>query len=165
MKKYLRYLNYLLRHKWFVFLECCKEGIVWQGITHDLSKFLPSEFFPYMNHFYGGKEYSDIKKGRDETGYYKPTDTGDKTFDTAWLKHIHRNPHHWQWYVLPENGGRLKILEIPLKYRKEMLCDWEGAHKAQNTKGTTKDWYSKHKNKMQLAPKTREWIEKKLKIL
>ena len=74
MNKYFKYFHYIIRHKWFVFLECYKEGIIWRGITHDLSKFLPSEFFPYANHFYGEKN-SDIKKGRDESGYYKPTDT------------------------------------------------------------------------------------------
>ena len=34
----------ILRHKYFVFKYCCKLGIPWQGITHDLSKFSPTEF-------------------------------------------------------------------------------------------------------------------------
>jgi len=162
MKKYLRYLNYLIKHKWFVFLESCKEGIMWQGFIHDLSKFLPSEFFPYVEHFYGGKDYNDINKGRDETGYYKPTDTGDKDFDFAWLLHQKRNKHHWQWWILPEDEGGLKILEMPLKYRKEMLCDWLGAAKAQGHKDNRKEWYNKNKDKMQLGPETERWIEQKI---
>lgn len=197
MKKYLRYLNYLVKHKWFVFLEGCKEGIVWQGITHDISKFLPSEFFPYVEYFYGNKKNcwnckhitesggqcdlnwagigdgeqgktckdyieSGIKKGRDKTGYYKPTDTGDKAFDFAWLLHQKRNKHHWQWWVLPEDGGGLKILEMPLKYRKEMICDWLGAAKAQGYGDNRKKWYEKNKDKMKLGPETRKWIEQKI---
>jgi len=67
IKKYKQYLSYLIRHKWFVMLECFKEGLYWQGIIHDLSKFLPSKLFPYANFFYN-------KKVRDKTGYYKPTD-------------------------------------------------------------------------------------------
>jgi len=86
---YIQYLDYLLRHKWYVTLECFREGLYWQGLTHDLSKFLPSEFIPYANYFYGkGK----VKKVRDETGYYKPTDTGDKEFDFAWLLHQKPTP-------------------------------------------------------------------------
>ena len=75
IKKILTYLSYLLRHKWFVFIECCKQGIFWRGLVHDCSKFLPDEFFPYAFH--------DWEKERDETGYYKPTDTGDLKFDYA----------------------------------------------------------------------------------
>lgn len=55
MKKYFKYFNYVLRHRWYVFLECVKLGIIWRGIIHDLSKFLPSEFIPYANYFYGNK--------------------------------------------------------------------------------------------------------------
>ena len=44
MNKYLKYLSYVLRHKWFVMLACFKVKLFWQGITHDLSKFLPDEF-------------------------------------------------------------------------------------------------------------------------
>ena len=73
MKKYLKYFNYVIKHKWFVFLECWKAGIIWQGIVHDLSKLLPSEFFPYSIYFYGNSK-------------------NDKEFDNAWLLHQKRNP-------------------------------------------------------------------------
>lgn len=155
--KYIKYLSYVIRHKWYVFLECYKIGIFWQGIIHDLSKFLPSEFIPYANYFYG----NDNKK-RDKTGYYKPTDTGNKDFDFAWLLHQKRNKHHWQWWILPEDEGRIKILDMPLKYRKEMLCDWRGAGRAQGFGDNTKEWYEKNKDKMLLHKDTREWIEKNI---
>ncbi len=81
-------------------IECFRAGLYWRGIIHDMSKFLPSEFFPYANHFYGG-----IQTGRNGTGYYKPTNTGDAQFDWAWLLHQKRNSHHWQFYLLPEDEG------------------------------------------------------------
>lgn len=152
--KIFKYLNYVLRHKWYVFIECWKEKIIWRGIIHDLSKFLPSEFLPYAFH--------DFDKERDSTGYYKPTDTGDRAFDFAWLLHQKRNKHHWQFWVLPEDDGGIKVLEMPDKYRKEMLCDWRGAGKAQGYGDNTRDWYKKNKNKMQLHPNTRKWIEGKI---
>jgi len=160
IKKYLKYLNYVLRHKYYVFIECAKERILWRGLVHDLSKFLPSEFFPYANYFYG-EEGSDIRKGRDETGYYNADNTGDEKFDYAWLLHQKRNKHHWQYWVLPMDNGGFKILEMPLKYRKEMLCDWKGAGRAQGTPNTRK-WYEKNQFRMQLGSKTREWIETEL---
>ncbi len=160
MTKYVQYLSYIFRHKWFVFIECCKFGMIWLGIIHDWSKFLPSEFIPYAKHFYGDKE-SDIKKGRDETGYYKAGDTGDVLFDFAWLLHQKRNKHHWQWWILPEDDGGTKLFSMPDKYRKEMLADWRGAGKAQGTPGT-KAWYDKNKDKMQLSLRTRYWIEGRL---
>jgi len=53
MSKYILYLKYIIRHKWYVGIECFKMGVYWRGITHDLSKFLPSEFIPYAKYFYG----------------------------------------------------------------------------------------------------------------
>lgn len=157
MGKYLEYLGYVVRHKWFVLVECWKLGIVWQGIIHDLSKLRYSELVPYANFFYQ-------KKRRDTTGYYKPTDTGDESFDFAWLLHQKRNKHHWQWWGLPEDEGGLKVLPMPLKYCLEMVADWCGASKAQGHGGYGGSngvlvWYHKHKHKMSLHPDTRAWVE------
>ncbi len=157
MSKYIKYGWYLLRHKWFVFVECCRFEMIWLGIIHDWSKFLPNEFIPYARHFYGDQE-SDIKKGRDETGYYKAGDTGDIAFDFAWLLHQKRNKHHWQWWILPEDDGGTKIFEIPDQYRNEMLADWRGAGRAQGTPDT-KAWYEKNADKLKLGYFTRLRIE------
>lgn len=160
--KHLKYAYYILRHKWFVMIECFKAGLYWQGIIHDLSKFLPSEWFPYANYFYK-------RTVRNKTGYYKPTDTGDKAFDYAWLLHQKRNKHHWQWWILPEDEGGSKLLEIPPKYLVEMICDWIGAGKAQGFKSPkgkplfeTQKWYEQNKHKMQLNKQTRIDIERLL---
>ena len=159
MKCYLAYLRYIIRHKWYVFIECCKLSIPWLGLIHDYSKFFPDEFFPYARHFYTSD--GSLRKVRDETGYYKPTDTGDPTFDYAWLLHQKRNKHHWQWWVLPEDEGGLKILDIPSKYCLEMIADWRGAGCAQGTPDTL-TWYGKHKAKMQLSLEARSLIENEL---
>ena len=31
MRAHLAYLSYVLRHKWYVLLECAKLGILWRG--------------------------------------------------------------------------------------------------------------------------------------
>jgi len=152
-------------------VECFKFGLIKRGLLHDLSKFLPSEFLPYAKFFYG-KKGSGIKKGRNETGYYKPTDTGDSAFDFAWLLHQKRNRHHWQWWILAEDEGGVKIFEIREPYLTEMICDWIGAGKAQG-KFSPKDdkfletrrWYNQNGSKMQLRETTRREIEKRVNFI
>lgn len=148
MKKYIKYLSYVIRHKWHVAIECFKMGLIWRGIMHDVSKLLPSEFIPYARHFYGN--HSDT----------------DKMFDKAWLLHIHRNPHHWQFWILRKDDGGIKLLEMPYNYVREMVCDWVGAGKAlgrhspsTNPLREVKKWYKEHKKKMQLHSKTRNKVE------
>lgn len=156
-----KYWWYVVRHRWFVFVECVKLGIPWRGITHDLSKFWPSEWFAYVDFFHGkGKK----KAVRDSTGYYKPTDTGNFAFDRAWLMHQKRNDHHWQWHCLPEDEGGLKVLEMSKGARLEMLADWRGAGHAQGTPDT-RAWYLRHWYKLQLHPDTRDWVDKRLGLV
>ena len=157
MKAHLLYLWYVLRHKWYVFVECWRSGIPWLGVMHDLSKFMPSEWFPYVHYFYNPD--GSPKQRRDDTGYYKPTDTGDAAFDFAWLLHQKRNRHHWQWWILPEDEGKIKVLPIPAKYRLEMLADWRGAARTQGlSRDSVKDWYQINKDKMMLEPVSRAYI-------
>lgn len=156
MKRYIAYLKYVLVHKWFVMLECWKRGLYRLGIIRDFSKFLPSEFVPYAKYFY--TEKGKTVKRRDATGYYKPSDTGQKDFDFSWLLHQKRNKHHWQWWILPQDDGKEKIFNMPLKYKIEMICDWYGAGRAQKST-SVKEWYDKNKNKMRLHPDTRKWVE------
>jgi hypothetical protein len=101
---------------------------------------------------------------RDKTGYYKPTDTGDAAFDFSWLLHQKRNRHHWQWWVLPEDDGGVKVLPMQEPYRTEMICDWLGAGRALGTPSVNA-WYKANGKKMQLHPDTRAWVEEQLKRL
>lgn len=155
---YFKYLWYVLKHKWFVFLEMCKYGMIIRGLLHDISKFLPSEFLPYAKYFNG-----QIKKGRDKTGYYKPTDTGDPKFEYAFFLHIKRNKHHWQWYIQPLDNGGIKALDMPISIIKEMVCDWRGAGRAQGTPDVVA-WYLKNGEKLVLSSKTRSLVEIELGI-
>ena len=44
-------------------------------------------------------------------------------FDAAWLHHQHNNPHHWQHWLLREDDGGTKALEMDHLYVVEMVCD------------------------------------------
>ncbi len=153
MKKYISYLRYVIRHKWFVLIACWEKGLWWRGIAHDLSKFLPSEFIPYAIHFYG-------KDLHHKNGSHAPTgDEGDKRFDYAWLLHQKRNRHHWQFWILLLDDGGNKAISMDRKSREEMMCDWQGASMAQGHSKNTKEWYFKNKNNIIISKYTRATIE------
>lgn len=99
---YLRFLWSLLRHKYFVFIECCKLGVPWLGVVHDWSKFLPSEFMPYARYFYGNyPNRADILGDMRNIIPDRYTAEGVKAaFDVAWLHHQKRNRHHPQYWLL-----------------------------------------------------------------
>lgn len=168
MIKYLKYLSYVLRHKYYVFLECLSYGIIWRGITHDLSKFRPDEFIPYARYFYGEyPDWNDIKR-RSSTWSYKFTKQGiEQAFDIAWLKHQHRNPHHWQYWILREDSGNTKMMDIPLSFINEMVADWKGAGRAikrTNNPDEVIGWYLDNYNKIQLSTQSRIIINDMLHI-
>lgn len=152
MKAHWQYFKYVARHKWFVFLACLEYGLVWRGIKHDWTKFLPSEWMPYVEYFYGRKPHNGA------TGYAHQLKADDTAFNSAWNHHQKANSHHWQYYVLLEDEGGTFCLPMSDLDRKEMIADWRGAGKAQG-KPKTWEWYEANKAKMQLHPNTREWVE------
>jgi hypothetical protein len=148
-EKYFKYLEYLLKHKWYVFVECCKLGIERQGIIHDASKFDPEEWFAYTENFFGDKKGSQEVKNK---------------FGVAWLHHLQNNEHHWEHWRSKEDRGETTILPMPEKYVTEMIADWIGAGKAISGKNDVLDWYAKNKDRMQLHPDTRKLVEAKLGV-
>lgn len=152
MKRHWAYFKYIVRHKWFVFVAGLKIGAsIWRLLIHDWSKFLPSEWIPYAHTFY------------DENGNtrYKKTDE----FNMAWLMHQHRNPHHWQHWILREDSGNVIKMSVPNKYIKEMVADWMGAGRAITGKWEVREWYNRNKQKIGVSIGTKLKIEKILETL
>ena len=139
-------------------IECFKVGYIWLGLVHDLSKFRPCEFFPYAKHFGSG-----IETGRSKNGYDKLYDTGDPGFDIAWLKHIHANKHHWQYWTQPTKGRGVHCHSMPFEYIEEMVCDWKGASRAQGHGGMIRAWYEENGLKMVLHPGTQNILDRIMK--
>ena len=148
MKKHFEYLWYVLRHKYFVFMAgLLIQAPLWQLIMHDMSKFRWSEWKAYVERFYGKYQ-----------GNWNMTDEESRGYDTAWLKHQHRNPHHWQYWVLNKDDGAHKPLEMPEKYVMEMIADWAGAGKAITGQWEVAEWFDKNKHKMKFHPKTLDTV-------
>ena len=147
MKSHIAYLQYVLRHKWFVFLACRKLGVsLWQAIFHDWTKFRHREWFPYVRFFYTGEPSTKIGKE-------------DYRFQVAWLHHQKTNKHHWQYWVLINDEEGVTPLIMPINYVMEMIADWDGAGRAINGKSDPADWYKRNGGKMILHPVTRSRVE------
>lgn len=157
MKRYLwanwQYFKYVFWHKVYVFKAGLKYKVsIWQLIIHDWTKFLPVEWFPYMENFYLNPP-SKFEHNR-ATG---------TPFDYAWLHHQKYWPHHWQYFILTyDNDPQVqKALKMPKKYVREMVADWTGAGLAQG-KPDIWGWYNENKHKMILHQETRELVERLL---
>ena len=142
--KYIDYFKYLIVHKAYMMQMCFQNKLYLQGITHDLSKFLPDEFIPYANYYYAHKEI-DIKR--------------------VWNKHKKRNKHHWQYWLLFSESEGIEALEIPEKYLMEMIFDWYAAAFCEGYENLDKrvlDWYTLYRRNILLNPKTRVRLEREL---
>jgi len=158
--KHWKYLKYLLKHKWYVAVECWKRGLYLHAITHDLSKLRPSEWFPYARYFYGTYPYWNNVKILPYYPYKWTKEGVSDAFDLAWLKHQKRNKHHWQYWVLHEDSGALKLMAIPNKIILQMACDWIGASKAIRGKDARPDeWYKKVKDATMINEYSRKEFE------
>lgn len=133
-------LEWLLNHD-FVFHSI-------YGLAHDESKYNEEEYDAYDDYFYG-------KEGKDEDDI----SVIDSAFDYAWLHHIHHNPHHWQHWVLFEDEGKVKALEMPVDCVYEMIADWWSFSWKTGNLYEIFTWYDAHKEKMELHPKTKAMVE------
>ena len=117
-------------------------------VNHDYSKTNFDEYDAYDAYFYG--ENKSHKVLRD--------------FREAWLKHIHRNRHHWQHWVLindDPNEGEI-VLDMPHVYIIEMICDWWAFSWNKGNLDEIFSWYDEHKNYIKLSDKTRQCVESTL---
>lgn len=140
LKAYWRNLLYILDHKLNVFIECWKEGLYIQGITHDFSKFSPKEFFPYAKKFFSEGELSSVDEMK---------------WKYAWLHHQHKNKHHWEYWVVNPNAKQ--ALPMPRKYLIEMVCDWRSFSRKWGRK--VKDTTLNLTDKIVLHPDTKKELE------
>lgn len=158
LSNHLRFLQYVLIHKWLVFIEACKLGIPWRGLVHDLTKLLPREWTPRIAML--GKSSRVLQ---DDDGYYLADIVADE-LALSWLRHYHDNPHHWQWWVVMLDGKVKKVLPMTDVYRREMLADWRAVSRTPGRQAIV-PWYLENRDKMLLHPQTRQWVERQLGLL
>lgn len=89
----------------------------------------------------------------------------EQNFDRAWLLHIHRNPHHWQYWILIEDDGRMLPLDMDYQYIIEMICDWWAFSWKSGNLLEIFDWYENKKEHMLLSDNTRRTVEHILRMM
>ena len=146
----LEHLKKILIHKWWVFYYCCKCGLIWQGLKHDMSKFSPTEFLESIKYYKG--IFSPIDACKKENGY-----------SMAWQHHKGRNPHHYEYWTDNYDSGTTCI-KMPYKYATEMFCDYIGAAHAYmgedfSWKAEIK-WWKNKRSTAKMHPKTQEYIDR-----
>ena len=149
-KKICCHFKTVRKHRWKVFCLCCRVGIPFQGIKHDLSKYMPIEFLESARYYEEGK-YSPIRKCKEVNGY-----------SLAWIHHKNHNKHHYEyWY---DYAARIPSPIIPFKYFLEMVCDSFAAgivYQGNNwTKEYQLEYWNKVKNKGTINPVIKDLLEK-----
>ena len=111
-----KHLKTIMVHKWWVFVYCCRCGLIWRGIKHDMSKFSPTEFGESIKYYTGTRSPIDVCK--EKNGYSK-----------AWQHHKGRNTHHYEHWTDNYDNGTTYI-QMPLADAMEMVCDYLAAARA-----------------------------------
>ena len=60
MMKAWQHFKTITTHKMWVMRYCFKIGLYWQGLTHDLSKYSPTEFLVGMKYYQGDRSPNTV---------------------------------------------------------------------------------------------------------
>ena len=109
------HLKTVSHHRWLVCKGCFRVGLYRQGLTHDLSKFSPTEFRQGIKYYQGYRSPNAAERE-------------DKGYSEAWMHHKGRNRHHYEyWTDLSPTTKRYEPVPMPRKYLVEMVMDRRAA--------------------------------------
>jgi len=101
-------------HRQLVMKYCFRVGLYWQGLTHDLSKYSPTEFLVGAKYYQGDRSPNNAEKEA-------------KGYSSSWLHHKDRNKHHFEYcmdYNMPGTSDKLlEGVRMPVRYVVEMFMD------------------------------------------
>lgn len=153
----IEHFKTITRHRHQVIINCFKAGIFFQGLRHDLSKYMPSEFFVGVIYYQGDRSPNEGE--REAYGFSK-----------AWMHHKGRNKHHFEyWTDYDPVTRRMSPVEMPYNYIVEMFCDRVAASKIYLRDKYTDDaplqYFRKGKANRIIHPKTAVTLERLLTLL
>ena len=112
MRQALAHFKTITKHRRLVRRGCFRVGLYYQGLTHDLSKYTPVEFFAGCRYFSGTESPNNAQRR-------------DLGLSPAWLHHKGRNRHHFEYWIdyslSPDR--HLTGMKMPVKYVVEMFMD------------------------------------------
>ena len=113
--KFFQHLCTVNRHRWLVMCGCFRAGLYWQGLTHDLSKYSPAEFWVGVKYYQGTRSPNAAERE-------------DKGYSEAWMHHKGRNRHHYEyWTDMTKKTRNYESFPMPRKYLVEMVMDRRAA--------------------------------------
>jgi len=147
----------ITRHRWLVRQGCFRVGLYWQGLTHDLYKYSPTEFASGMRYFQGTRSPNTAE--REVKGYSE-----------AWMHHKGRNRHHYEyWSDLSRETRQYEYVPMPRKYLVEMVMDRRAACMVYQgdayTPGSALEYLEKSREKSLMNQKTRKELHYILTML
>ena len=111
MNRFFGHLKTVAHHRRLVRRGCFRVGLYWQGLTHDLSKYSPAEFWTGVRYYQGTRSPNAAERE-------------DKGYSEAWMHHKGRNRHHFEyWTDLDLQTRTYAPVEMPRRYLAEMVMD------------------------------------------
>ena len=137
-------------HRMRVLDGCFRVGLYWQGLTHDLSKYSPTEFWRGARYYQGTR--SPNAQEREEKGYSE-----------AWMHHKGRNRHHYEyWRDISPQTKRYEPVAMPRKYLVEMVMDRRAACMTYQGSayhpGAELEYLEKSKERLAMHPQTQRQL-------
>lgn len=151
------HIKTVTRHRALVCKHCFKAGIYLQGLTHDLSKFSPEEFWVSCRMYQGTRSPNEAE--RELKGY-----------SSAWIHHKGVNKHHFEhWTDYNPVTKKVEPVKMPIEYVIEMFCDRVAASKVYMGKNyndnSPLEYFEHAKGRRIIHPETSDLLEKLLIML
>ncbi len=148
MIKAWRHFCTITKHRWLVRQGCFRVGLVWQGLTHDLSKYSRTEFSVGAKYFQGTRSPNAAERE-------------DKGYSEAWMHHKGRNRHHYEyWSDMSPVTKLYEPVPMPRKYLVEMVMDRRAACKVYEgknyTDGSALTYFEKSRERTLMNEQTRQ---------
>ena len=115
----------------------------WYINAHDLSKRNKDEYYACDAFIFGDR--NDIEKR--------------EKYRRAQLYHRHRNPHHWEFWILYTSNTKQMVLDMDYQYIIEMICDWWSFSWESGDLFDIFDWYEAHKENIIMSKNTQATVE------
>lgn len=147
----------ITKHRILVMKGCFRIGLYWQGLTHDLSKYSPTEFWQGAKYYQGTRSPNAAERE-------------DKGYSEAWMHHKGRNRHHYEyWTDMDMTTRNYEAVPMPRKYLAEMVMDRRAACMTYQgkayTDGSALAYFLKSRERSLMHPQTSRELEYILTML
>ena len=152
-----KHFKTITKHRLIVMVGCFRVGLYWQGLTHDLSKYSPTEFLSGAKYYQGTRSPNTAERE-------------DKGYSQAWMHHKGRNRHHYEYWTDMNRATRnYESVPMPRKYLAEMVMDRRAACITYQgdayTDASALNYFMGSRERELMHPQTREELEYVLTML